>query len=67
MTEKQLKEFSRTGVMPIVHVHRNEIVKPSKSKLEIWLDYHNHEMELVRTIVPSTVLMLQVFILVNIL
>ena len=67
MTEKQLKEFSRTGVMPIVHHHRNEIVKPSKSKLEIWLDYHNHEMELVRTIVPFTVLMLQVFILVNIL
>ena len=67
MTEHQLNEFSRTGVMPIVHVHRNEIVKSSKSKLEIWLDYHNHEMELVRTIVPFTVLMLQVFILVNIL
>ena len=68
MTEKQLKEFSRTGVMgPVVHVHRNDIVKPSKSKLEIWLDYHNHEMELVRTIVPFTVLILQAFILVNIL
>ena len=67
MTEKQLKEFSRTGVMPIVHHHRNEIVKPSKSKLEIWLDYHNHEMELIRTIVPFTVLILQAFILVNIL
>ena len=67
MTEKQLKEFSRTGVMPIVHHHRNEIVKPSKSKLEIWLDYHNHEMELVRTVVPFAVLILQAFILVNIL
>ena len=67
MTERQLKEFSRTGVMPVVHHHRNEIVKPSKSKLEIWLDYHNHEMELVRTIVPFAVLILQAFILVNIL
>ena len=67
MTERQLKEFSRTGVMPVVHHHRNEIVKPSKSKLEIWLDYHNHEMELIRTIVPFTVLILQAFILVNIL
>ena len=67
MTERQLKEFSRTGVMPVVHHHRNEIVKPSKSKLEIWLDYHNHEMELIRTVVPFAVLILQAFILVNIL
>ena len=67
MTEKQLKEFSRTGVMPLVHVHRNEIVKPSKSKLEIWLDYHNHEMELIRTVVPFAVLILQVYILVKVL
>ena len=36
MTEHQLEEFSRTGTMPMVHVHRNDIVKPSKSKLEIW-------------------------------
>ncbi len=49
--------------MPLVHVHRNEIVKPSKSKLEIWLDYHNHEMELVRTVVPCVILVLQVLIL----
>ena len=67
MTERQLKEFSRTGVMPVVHHHRNEIVKPSKSKLEIWLDYHNHEMELIRTVVPFTVLILQVCILVKVL
>ena len=67
MTEKQLKEFSRTGVMPLVHVHRNEIVKSSKSKLEIWLDYHNHEMELIRTVVPFAVLILQVYILVKVL
>ncbi len=67
MTEKQLKEFSRTGTMPIVHVHRNDIVKPSKSKLEIWLDYHNHEMELIRTVVPFAVLILQVYILVKVL
>ena len=67
MTEKQLKEFSRTGGMPLVHVHRNEIVKPSKSKLEIWLDYHNHEMELIRTVVPFAVLILQVYILVKVL
>ena len=28
---------------------------PKKSGLEIWLDYHNHEMELIRTVVPFTV------------
>ena len=67
MTEHQLKEFSRTGTMPVVHVHRNDIVKPSKSKLEIWLDYHNHEMELIRTVVPFAVLVLQVYILVKVL
>ena len=53
--------------MPIVHVHRNDIVKPSKSKLEIWLDYHNHEMELIRTVVPFAVLVVQVWILAQIL
>ena len=67
MTEYQLEEFSRTGTMHMVHVHRNDIVKPSKSKLEIWLDYHNHEMELIRTIVPFAVLILQVYILVKVL
>ena len=67
MTEHQLEEFSRTGTMPMVHVHRNDIVKPSKSKLEIWLDYHNHEMELIRTVVPFAVLTLQVCILVKVL
>ena len=34
-----------------------------KSKLELWLDYHNHEMELIRTIVPIILLGLQVVIL----
>jgi hypothetical protein len=38
-----------------------------KSRLEVWLDYHNHEMELVRTLVPIAVLMLQTFILIKIL
>ena len=68
MTENQLKQFKEHGITgPVVHVHRNEIVKPSKSKLEIWLDYHNHEMELIRTIVPFTVLILQVWILAQVL
>ena len=34
-----------------------------QSKLELWLDYHNHEMELIRTIVPIILLGLQVVIL----
>ena len=38
-----------------------------KSKLELWLDFHNHEMELIRTVVPFTVLILQVCILVKVL
>ena len=67
MTEHQLKQFREHGTMPVVHVHRNDIVKPSKSKLEIWLDYHNHEMELIRTVVPFAVLILQVWILAQVL
>jgi len=38
-----------------------------KSRLEVWLDYHNHEMELVRTIVPIVVLIVQTFILIKVL
>ena len=64
MTENKLKQFKEHGITgPVVHVHRNEIVKPSKSKLEIWLDYHNHEMELIRTVIPCVILVLQVLIL----
>ena len=68
MTEHQMKEFSRTGFMPAVEQpekHMRWI--PKKSSLEIWLDYHNHEMELIRTVVPFTVLILQVCILVKVL
>ena len=38
-----------------------------KSKLELKLDNCNHTMELVRTIVPVTVLVLQIIILVKLL
>ncbi len=38
-----------------------------KSKLELKLDNCNHTMELVRTIVPITVLVLQIVILVKLL
>jgi len=37
-----------------------------KSRLEIWLDYHNHEMELVRTLVPIIVLIVQTLILIKV-
>ena len=63
MTEHQMSEFSRTGFMPAVGHPK----LPRKSSLEIWLDYHNHEMELIRTVVPFTVLILQVCILVKVL
>jgi len=36
-----------------------------KSRLEVWLDYHNHEMELVRTVVPIILLALQTIIIVQ--
>ena len=38
-----------------------------KSKLEVALDNCNHTMELVRTIVPIAVLVLQVVILIKVL
>lgn len=44
----------------------NEIKHPRKSKMELWLDDHNHEMELVRTLVALMVLALQIVILIKI-
>ena len=68
MTEHQMSEFSRTGFMPAVEqTEKHMRWIPKKSSLEIWLDYHNHEMELIRTVVPFTVLILQVCILVKVL
>lgn len=39
---------------------------PRKSKMELWLDDHNHEMEFVRTLVALMVLGLQIIILYKI-
>jgi hypothetical protein len=44
----------------------NEYKHPRKSKMELWLDDHNHEMELVRTLVALMVLALQIVILIKI-
>ncbi len=44
----------------------NEFKHPRKSKMELWLDDHNHEMEFVRTIVALMVLVLQIVILLKI-
>tara|TARA_B100001113_G_scaffold338051_1_gene319848 strand:+ start:1134 stop:1262 length:129 start_codon:yes stop_codon:yes gene_type:complete len=41
-------------------------MKKKRNKLERKLDEYNHTMELVRTIVPFVVLVLQVIILVKI-
>ena len=38
-----------------------------RNKLERWLDKHNHFMELVRTLIAIMVLVLQIYILMNIL
>ena len=63
MTEQQMRYYKKTGFTPAVEHPK----LPTKSRLEIWLDFHNHEMELIRTIVPLAVLVLQVFILVKVL
>jgi len=44
----------------------NEYKHPRKSKVELWLDDHNHEMELIRTMVALLVLVLQIIILYKI-
>jgi hypothetical protein len=44
----------------------NEYKHPRKSKMELWLDDHNHEMEFVRTLVALMVLALQIVILIKI-
>jgi len=41
-------------------------VKMKKTKLELWLDKCNHTMELVRTIVPILILIIQIIILCKI-
>lgn len=37
-----------------------------RNELERWLDKHNHFMELVRTLIAIIVLVLQIYILINI-
>jgi len=44
----------------------NEYKHPRKSNIELWLDDHNHEMELIRTMVALLVLVLQIIILYKI-
>ena len=44
----------------------NEYKHTRKSKIELWLDDHNHEMELIRTMVALFILALQIIILYKI-
>jgi hypothetical protein len=37
-----------------------------RNKLEQWLDKHNHTMEMLRTCIAILVLILQIYILMNI-
>lgn len=37
-----------------------------RNKFERWLDKHNHTMELIRTVIAITVLVLQIYILIKI-
>tara|TARA_B110000196_G_scaffold184995_1_gene158565 strand:+ start:2231 stop:2371 length:141 start_codon:yes stop_codon:yes gene_type:complete len=41
--------------------------KEKRNELERWLDKHNHFMELVRTLIAIMILVLQIYILMNIL
>ena len=41
----------------------SDIEKKRRSKIELWLDKHNHTMELMRTVVAVVILILQIFIL----
>ena len=47
-------------------VMSNEFKHSRKSKMELWLDDHNHEMELIRTMVALFILALQIIILYKI-
>ena len=38
----------------------------NRNKLEQWLDKHNHTMEMLRTLIAILVLILQIYILMNI-
>jgi len=41
--------------------------KERRNELEKWLDKHNHTMEMLRTLIAILVLVLQIYILINIL
>ena len=40
--------------------------KEKRNELERWLDKHNHFIELVRTLIAIMVIVLQIYILINI-
>jgi hypothetical protein len=61
--------------LPITNLSKKQINKLRKqnklrSELEVWLDFHNHKMELVRTVlsllgfVASTIVLLKIFKLI---
>ena len=50
---------------PITDKSFAEIMEMKKTKLELALDKCNHTMELIRTIVPILILIIQIIILVK--
>ena len=46
---------------------KKKVVKPRRNWLERKLDEYNHTMELIRTILPLAVLIIQIIILIKIL
>ncbi len=41
-------------------------MRKDRNKFELWLDRHNHTMELMRTVVAFVVLIMQIIILIKI-
>jgi hypothetical protein len=48
-------------------LYRTNKMKNKIYRFERWLDRYNHIMELLRTIIPLITLILQIFIIVNLL
>ncbi len=68
---KRKQQYTKNGIAPhnvkLATANRYGKVVKQKNRLELWLDYHNHTMELVRTIIPFVLLIMQTIILVRLL
>ena len=63
MSKQKFKKKASGLYVPV----KKRMVKPKRNWLERKLDEYNHTMELIRTILPIAILVLQIYILIKVL